>query len=498
MKNLIHILFLIPIALFAQDWHEEERTYEYDNLNRLKKAVFHNGFAYNYTYDNLGNRLGKTFSVELDEDDFNIISYDIQECTLGRIAIEFEKRNDYVIEFTNNQTGEIAEFGTIEESLTIPSLEIGTYNICITINSLSSEYFEQCFENIEINDISDTSHLTPENYSFKLYDNFYESNGTIRIDALEDVDCHDFIVKITDLDNTEIIHEGDFFSTEYIYNLSFGYYKVSLTVENIPSNQYEYIHYLDVRPEDDEVMAYQRCSGSERILYRLDDIGQDYPIIIYDDVNQIEWQGLIDNNHYFGVEYGLGTSFFTEIEFPQLPNSTSVFYNLLMDKLPPFEVETTINYSNNPSITISFEGGLNPYYVSLWSRDYLYTYFEEWYQNEESFLTIPLQVGSSFLKVEDEEFCNDGFYQDIIIPLQYAIYPNPTEDILNVLIPINTINIEKRIDVIDMIGRRVLSQSFNNTPVIQLDVKKLSKATYIINVYDDTEQFLWQSKFIKK
>ncbi len=40
MKNLIYILLLIPMLIFAQDSHTVQRTYEYDNLNRLTKVVF--------------------------------------------------------------------------------------------------------------------------------------------------------------------------------------------------------------------------------------------------------------------------------------------------------------------------------------------------------------------------------------------------------------------------------------------------------------------------
>jgi YD repeat-containing protein len=63
MKNLIFILLFIPISIYSQDWHIEQRMYEYDNLNRLVKVVFHNGTIYEYTYDDLGNRLQKNISI---------------------------------------------------------------------------------------------------------------------------------------------------------------------------------------------------------------------------------------------------------------------------------------------------------------------------------------------------------------------------------------------------------------------------------------------------
>ena len=99
MKNLIYILFFFPVFVFSQDWYQEQHTYEYDDLNRLVKVVFHSGIVYEYQYDDLGNRLGKTIDIELDEFDFDVIMVGIQECTLGKVSVGFDRRNNYHLVF---------------------------------------------------------------------------------------------------------------------------------------------------------------------------------------------------------------------------------------------------------------------------------------------------------------------------------------------------------------------------------------------------------------
>lgn len=66
MKNYIKtlILLLLPFAMLSQNWHEENTIYEYDNLNRLVRVAFNNGTIFEYTYDNLGNRIQKEVSFD--------------------------------------------------------------------------------------------------------------------------------------------------------------------------------------------------------------------------------------------------------------------------------------------------------------------------------------------------------------------------------------------------------------------------------------------------
>ena len=150
MKNLIHILFLIPITLFAQDWYEEERTYEYNNLNRLVKVVFNNGIVYEYQYDNLGNRLGKTIDVELPADNYDISTIGLTciNSSDGIIHIEVDRKNTYTIEIDSpdNSFNEAHTLNNNNEwELNIDYLEGGEYFIYVTIDGISEDIYKKTF-----------------------------------------------------------------------------------------------------------------------------------------------------------------------------------------------------------------------------------------------------------------------------------------------------------------------------------------------------------------
>lgn len=81
---------------FGQN-HTDQNTYEYDNLNRLTKVIFNSGIIFEYQYDNLGNRLGKTIDVEIDNSNFTITTTDLDGCDEGELAIGVSKRNYYHI-----------------------------------------------------------------------------------------------------------------------------------------------------------------------------------------------------------------------------------------------------------------------------------------------------------------------------------------------------------------------------------------------------------------
>ena len=150
MKKIIHILFLIPITLFAQDWHEEQRTYEYDNLNRLVKVVFNNGIVYEYNYDNLGNRLGKTIDVELPQNNYNVSTVGLTciNSSDGIIHIEVDRKNTYNIEI-DSPDNSFNETHTLNNSnnwiLDIDYLEGGEYFVYATINGISEDTYKKTF-----------------------------------------------------------------------------------------------------------------------------------------------------------------------------------------------------------------------------------------------------------------------------------------------------------------------------------------------------------------
>ncbi len=150
MKNLVHILFFIPITLFAQDWHEEQRTYEYDNLNRLVKVVFHNGIVYEYQYDNLGNRLGKTIDVELPADNYEISTVGLTciNSSDGIIHIEVDRKNTYNVEIDSpdNSFNEIFQLSTTNDwTLDIDYLEGGECFVYVTIDGIDDSIYKKTF-----------------------------------------------------------------------------------------------------------------------------------------------------------------------------------------------------------------------------------------------------------------------------------------------------------------------------------------------------------------
>ena len=54
------IVFVFSLLMANKAFSQSTNTYEYDNLNRLKKVTYANGAVVQYTYDAVGNRLTKT------------------------------------------------------------------------------------------------------------------------------------------------------------------------------------------------------------------------------------------------------------------------------------------------------------------------------------------------------------------------------------------------------------------------------------------------------
>ncbi|RYM33883.1 T9SS type A sorting domain-containing protein [Brumimicrobium glaciale] len=77
---------------------------------------------------------------------------------------------------------------------------------------------------------------------------------------------------------------------------------------------------------------------------------------------------------------------------------------------------------------------------------------------------------------------------------QISVYPNPVIDVLNVQLPASVQKAEVLIS--DINGKVVLKQILNSQEINQLDIRKLEKGIYILNVVGEENQ--WQEKFIKK
>lgn len=77
---------------------------------------------------------------------------------------------------------------------------------------------------------------------------------------------------------------------------------------------------------------------------------------------------------------------------------------------------------------------------------------------------------------------------------QFAVYPNPVSDILMIQ-GSNNANLSN-IQIVDLNGRQVYSNSYNNTAEAQVNVSNLSAGMYLINITSD--QKITTKKFLKQ
>ncbi len=182
MKKIIQILFFIPLTFFAQDLHEEERLYEYDNLNRLSRVVFSNGTIYDYVYDNLGNRIQRNLS----ELELTYVPDDAFEQKLIDLGYD-NTMNDYVV--TANISGVTFLFASdlgIQDATGIEDFE-----------SIQTLYFNN--NNISEIDISQNTQLEFFQIAGNNLSNIDLSNNTL----LESLDISNNILASVDIANNQ-------------------------------------------------------------------------------------------------------------------------------------------------------------------------------------------------------------------------------------------------------------------------------------------------------
>ena len=66
MKRYIILMVISFIFLFCFEQLAFGITYKYDNLNRLTRVVYDNGTVITYTYDEVGNRTRRVFTLQAD------------------------------------------------------------------------------------------------------------------------------------------------------------------------------------------------------------------------------------------------------------------------------------------------------------------------------------------------------------------------------------------------------------------------------------------------
>ena len=149
MKPLISIFLLLPFLVFSQ--HQEERSYVYDNLNRLVEVVFDNGISMSYEYDALGNRTRRSLGVQLSRDNYSIESRGLScmDSNDGSIRIEVVKRNSYDISIRGTNSNFYESFLLEDKNnwvLDIANLKADEYNIDIGVAGISSDIYQETFK----------------------------------------------------------------------------------------------------------------------------------------------------------------------------------------------------------------------------------------------------------------------------------------------------------------------------------------------------------------
>jgi YD repeat-containing protein len=150
MKKIINILIILPISLFAQNFYEEKTLYEYDDLNRLSKVVFSNGINYEYSYDQLGNRLSKTIGLYLPFNNYqvNTIGLTCINSNDGNLTITAEKKYDYTVTIVgtdNNYSEAFVLNESIDWEINLDTLDGGEYTITITVDGIPQDQYKKVF-----------------------------------------------------------------------------------------------------------------------------------------------------------------------------------------------------------------------------------------------------------------------------------------------------------------------------------------------------------------
>lgn len=139
---------------------------------------------------------------------------------------------------------------------------------------------------------------------------------------------------------------------------------------------------------------------------------------------------------------------------------------------------------NNATVNLDFVGSQTAYQDTFNGNPYLANFRDVVLIGNTLYMTLEDQ--GRILKITDATLGTSSFNEG-----NAKIYPNPTTSILNLELP-NNISIDKAI-IIDITGKKVLQQDQNFT---QINVEKLPKGCYIIEIYSQNEKFI--SKFIKE
>jgi len=142
--KLFFLSFLSCIVCYGQT------TYSYDSLNRLDTVIEHNGEYRAYEYDEIGNRIGKSFGIITPDSNYILKGYP-EHCYRGKdgnieINTKVFFRWDISIIGTdvNIDTNYSWENHTLEDPLRIGNIPPGNYEVCFTVGSYPESIFKEC------------------------------------------------------------------------------------------------------------------------------------------------------------------------------------------------------------------------------------------------------------------------------------------------------------------------------------------------------------------
>ena len=182
------------------------------------------------------------------------------------------------------------------------------------------------------------------------------------------------------------------------------------------------------------------------------------------------------------------------------PNTaTSVYY--VNFQIWFYEVDNSFEYRFGPT-NITNLSVLNDEAILI-SSFYTVTETEDSSNGQSGFVngTISNPIYSEFIEYDEEPTSLDAMipantvYRFSINTLsnndkekvEFAMYPNPTSDVLNLTF---SENLDKNYSIYDLLGREVLNGKFENTSEAQISVENLQIGTYILRIGGTNKKFI--------
>lgn len=143
--------------------------------------------------------------------------------------------------------------------------------------------------------------------------------------------------------------------------------------------------------------------------------------------------------------------------------------------------------NNDQTVTLIMDGA-DTYNIELNGQHY---------KTSTDRITLPLAAGDNRLKISSDLICQAPLEKIIKLQDAMKVYPNPFDRILNIRMPINVTKAAVKVDIFDLIGRKVYTQNSGIvSEILPLDLSDLSSGTYLLKVTIDNTVI--QSKIIKK